>query len=413
MSTVSSVADSETRGADPAGQRRGRRAIWLICSGHFLAHYWVLLLPPVFPLLKAEFGVGYIELGALMTAFALASAVAHMPVGFLVDRVGALKVLLLGLSIEAVATAALGWAPSYGALMVLMIVGGAANSVFHPADYAILNASVPAERIGRAFSVHTFSGFLGWVVAPGAMVAFAAYGSWRLGLVVAGLAGLVVVAAMLLMRDSLRENGDGSPRPAPAPGAVKGAGLALLGSWPIVMCFLFFALIAMSQTGLQNFTVVALIQLYDATEATANIILTAFLAGSAAGILIGGYIADRTTAHARVAAFSYAAAAALLVLLGFTPPIWVVALVMTLAGILSGMVMPSRDMIVRALTPPEHMGKVFAFVSVGLNVGSILAPLLIGWVMDHGDPRWLFWIVAACILGGIVAVLDPRRRRTG
>ena len=59
-------------------------------------------------------------------------------------------------------------------------------------------------------------------------------------------------------------------------------------------------------------------------------------------------------------------------------------LVMSLAGLCSGMVMPSRDMIVREVTPPGSFGKVFAFVTTGYHIAGILAPLLFGALLDHG-----------------------------
>ena len=60
----------------------------LLCSGHFLSHFYFLALPPMFPLLKAEFCISYVELGLAITAYNLLGGFAQAPVGFLVDRFG-------------------------------------------------------------------------------------------------------------------------------------------------------------------------------------------------------------------------------------------------------------------------------------------------------------------------------------
>ena len=71
---------------------------------------------------------------------------------------------------------------------------------------------------------------------------------------------------------------------------------------------------------------------------------------------------------------------------------------MSLAGLCSGIVMPSRDMIVREVTPPGSFGKVFAFVTTGYHIAGILAPLLFGALLDHGEPRAIFFVIAAFTL---------------
>ena len=70
-------------------------------------------------------------------------------------------------------------------------------------------------------------------------------------------------------------------------------------------------------------------------------------------------------------------------------------LVMSLSGLCTGVVMPSRDMIVREVTPPGAFGKVFGFVTNGFNIAGMLAPLMFGALMDHGEPRAVFLLLVA------------------
>jgi len=390
------------------GAGQGNRIIALVSAGHFFSHFYFLVLPPLFPLLKAEFGVSYASLGLLMTAASIATGVGQTPVGFLVDRLGARWILLGGLILHSLAIAAIGLTSSYWAILVLFVVAGLANTVYHPADYAILNARVPRERLGRAFSIHTFSGNIAWAIAPTAMIAMTALWDWRAAVMVSGIAGLVVAAAIGLLGGELsgvdrarNETRDDDQTAS----SVALSGVQLLLSPPIVMAFLFFLLIAMGTGAVRVFSVAALVAIYDTPLAAANGILTGFLAGASAGILAGGLIADKLGKPETTATLGFLSGAVFLALAGSVSlPVAGMVAVLTLAGFVTGVVQPSRDILVRRVTPPGSMGKVFAFVSTGLATGGVLMPLIFGWIMDHADPRWVFWLSAIIVLSTVVTV---------
>jgi MFS transporter, FSR family, fosmidomycin resistance protein len=157
------------RGADAVKRdNKGReaRAVAVVSAAHFVNHFQYLVVPPLFPLLKAQLGIGFVELGLALTISAIMSVVAQLPIGFLVDRIGSRRMLVAGLAVSGFAFIGFGLAPTYPHLLAAMALFGTASSVFHPADYAILAAIIPGSRVGRAFSVHTFAGFVGNAVAP-------------------------------------------------------------------------------------------------------------------------------------------------------------------------------------------------------------------------------------------------------
>ena len=164
-----------------AAAGRDVRVISLVGAAHFSSHFYHLVLPPLFPVLKDAFGVSYAELGLLMTLFFGASGLAQTPAGFLVDRIGADRVLIGGVALLATAMGLCAFAPSYAALLPLAVLAGIGNSVFHPADYAILTHRVTPGRMARAYSVHTIGGTLGWAAAPLFVVGIARWpaGEWR------------------------------------------------------------------------------------------------------------------------------------------------------------------------------------------------------------------------------------------
>ena len=190
---------------------------------------------------------------------------------------------------------------------------------------------------------------------------------------------------------------------------VEKSGVALLLSTPIIMCFLFFVMLSMSQGGLSTFAVAAFVAIQEVSLQQAQMALTMFLVGSAVGVLLGGFIADRTRHHEWVAVAGFLVTAVVVFVVGnvMLSAGWIIG-AMTLAGLNFGAIMPSRDMLVRAVTPEGSMGKVFGFVSTGLNLGGAITPVFFGWLMDQGEPRLLFWFAPAFMLLATLTVLAAR-----
>ena len=389
--------------------KRDLRIIGLVGSAHFFSHFFQLTLPPLFPLIKDTFGVPYVALGFVMSVMYASSGVGQTISGFLVDRFGATRVLVSGMCLLAGSMAAAGMAPTYWVLLPIAVLAGLGNSVFHPADYSIFNASVDSRRLGRAYGVHSLCGNLGWTAAPAVAVALAAHTSWRTALVTVG--GIGVAAALLLATQSDTLTDD---RPVPSPRAAADEGLAadirLLMVAPVLAAFAYFALLATSLIGLQTFSVSTLVTLYGAPLALATGALTAFLLGSSGGVLVGAFLADHTRRHDLVAVTGMSTGAMLTLALAtgaLAPP--ALPVVMAVAGFALGMTTPSRDMLVRQATPRGASGKVYGFVYSGLDLGSSLTPLLFGWLLDRGEPRAVFVVSAIFMLLTITTVIQVRR----
>jgi len=385
------------------------RLITGVSAAHFVSHYYILVLPPLFPFLRAEYGVSYTELALALTVFNAVSAVLQTPAGFLVDRINARLVLIAGLLIGAVGLAVAAAVNSYWLLIAMFALMGVGNTVYHPADYALLSRHVAAERASQAYSVHTFAGLLGGAAAPGTVLFMHSLFGWRGAMLGAAILGFVVAAVLLLQRDAAPEPAaQREKKDAPAPDD----SWRLLLSPPILVSLVFFMLLAFGNFGLQNFLVVAIGALHGTSPAAANTALSAHLAMGAAGVLVGGWIAGRTARHALVAALCLlvmALAAVLVGLVDLGPALLI--LVLSIAGRATGAIMPSRDMIVREFTPPGAFGQVFGFVTNGFNVAGIVSPLVFGALMDHGEPRSVFFLLAACALLGMLTIASVPRRR--
>ena len=410
---------AEAGGTAGAADRRGSaRAVAVVSTAHFTSHFYLLLLPPLFPLLREVYGVGYTELGFAISVFSIVTACTQAPVGFAVDRYGARRILAAGLLLEGAAFMAIGLVPFYGALVALMAVAGLANSVYHPADYSLLNASVDPRRMGRAFSFHTSGGMLGNAVAPVTMVSLMAVMDWRVALTLCGGVGIAVGLLVIFNGRVLKERpvgGDGAGAGAAAAGAAgTGAtGIRLLMSAPILLGTLFFFGMSVAGYGIQSFSVSALHILHEAPIAEATTVLTAYLFASPVGVLAGGWVADRI--RRRHDAFAALCIVLVAVCIGtvaaFRPPLAVIAAIFVVAGFFSGMVAPSRDMLIRSMTPPGEIAKVFGFVSTGFNLGGIVAPVMFGLLLDRSDPGSVFWVVSLVSLATVFTVLTTGRAR--
>ena len=162
--------------------RHDVKVIGLVGVAHGISHFFQLALPPLFPLLKAEFDVPFAALGVLMGVFYAASGLTQFAAGIVVDRIGARPVLLGGMALVAGGTLIAGMVPGLLWLYPLAALMGVGNGVFHPADFAILNTNVASRRLGYAYSMHGIGGNLGYAIAPVVSYALGAAFGWRTAL---------------------------------------------------------------------------------------------------------------------------------------------------------------------------------------------------------------------------------------
>jgi MFS family permease len=390
-----------------------RKALGLIASAHLVSHYYYLVLVPLFPLLKQKLGISYVELGFLITLFSITSGIVQTPMGYCADRFGARRTLVCGLLLGGVTYISVGLYPHYWWMMVASVLLGIGNGVYHPSDYSILGSIIEPSRVGRAFSFHTFAGFLGSALAPVTMLLMAQKIGVNAAIVAAGAMGVLVAIPLIFSPwlDAAQTAGQpaGQNVHIPLRKLLTPAILSLVG---------FFTLLSLSSSALTNYSAVALIAIDTVTLKDANLALSAFLFLMAIGVLAGGFIADATKRHGDVAAVGFGAAAALVLVTGIVP-LGPLPLLLTMggAGFLAGMISPSRDMLVRASSPPGAFGRVFGIVTTGFNIGGTIGPMLGGWILDHHMPRWVFYssviFMMLTALMGLVSDWRTRRAERG
>lgn len=388
--------------------REDVRVIGLVSLAHGLSHFFQIITAVVFPLIKDDLGVSYVALGGTVALYYVVSGICQTLAGFVVDRFGARRVLFGGLVLATLGALMAGLAQNYAMLVAAAMIGGLGNSVFHPCDFSILNAHVAKARLGHAYSGHGIAGYLGYTAAPAFALAAAGAFGWRGALLGAALLGVAVIVLLLANREVLHA--------PPATAAERQGGLAadlrVLASTPILLCFAFFVLVSVQFIAMQSFGISTTMALYGVGATAASAVLTAYLLGATAGIFAGGFVASWTQRHDLVAIGGLAASA---VLFYGIAAAWTGAallpVVCAAAGFASGLTNPSRDLIVRASTPPGAAGKVYGFVYSGLDVGSMVTPVYFGWLLDGGRPSVVFYTVVASSLLTIATVMNLRERK--
>ena len=375
------------------GKARGQDAevISLIGLAHGTSHFFHLMLPPLFPWLMADFSLSYTEAGFLMTVFFVVSGIGQALAGFVVDRIGARPVLIFGIGTLGLSGLVLAAAASYPGLLVAAAVAGVGNSIFHPADFTLLNRRVSGARLGHAFSVHGLSGNLGWAAGSVVMAGVAAASAWRDAALVAALIGFAVLVLLLLRRRVLADGAEAAVVAPGADGARPASGaLAFLRSGAVWLCFAFFLITTGAFGVLQNYGPAILHNVYALALPVASMGLTAYLLGSALGMVVGGFVGARfdDSDFVIAPALAVSAATALLLASGLSPTIVILPL-MGLIGFGVGVAGPSRDLLVRRAATAQFgaaaYGRVYGFVYSGLDIGLAISPLVFGPLLDAGS----------------------------
>lgn len=402
------IAPSVTAATASTPPLRDARVIALVGFAHGTSHFFQLLAPPLFPWLMPEFGLDFTAAGGMMTLFFIISASGQAAAGFLVDRFGAFRVLLAGMFCFLLSGFILAAAQGYAGLMLAAAVAGLGNCVLHPADFTVLNRKVSAARLGHAFSVHGLSGNLGWAAAPVFLTTLASLYGWRVAAMAAGLVALPAMALLWRFRADLADAPAATPRPASPQGT-----FAFLRSGAVWLCFAFFFLITVAFGAIQNFAAPVLGVLYGLSLPAAAATVSGYMLAAAAGIVVGGFVAQRMAQDRVIATVLAVAALCAVAMATQWVPAWSVPALMAGIGFFSGCAGPSRDLLIRRAAIANFgtaaYGRVYGFVYSGLDLGLATAPLIFGAFMDGGRFALVLVGIAAFQALSILAALRVGR----
>jgi len=378
-------------------QRKERKVINLVSSAHFFSHFYLLCLPPLFLTIKSDLDITFTELGVIVSVYAIGSFSGQYPMGVLADKQGPRWVLIFGMLTVASSFVLIGLFPVYPVMVGLALAAGLGDSVFHPANFVVLTASVSSKRVGRAYAFHAFAGFAGFAAAPVIIDTLRVLWNWHNALIIVGLLGLVMAAVLILNRSLLV--GEGENRSAndlvseEIEDDVKNMGVVEFIKFPpILILFFFYIAVALAGSGIQQFSPSALPQMYDINLSDANRVLFFYMVAISIGILAGGYVADKVTRLDMVATVGYLIGIVMICAVAMKVlSFFLAAIALVIAAFMMGIVMPSRDVLVRAVTPKGNAGKAFGFVNSGFSLAGVIGPIIFGRIMDLGNITWIYY----------------------
>jgi MFS family permease len=375
--------------------------ISLIGLAHSISHFFHLIIAPLFPWIKVEFGLTYAELGLLMTTFYVVSSVVQSTSGLLVDRYGARPMLFIGIFFLMISAFILGFAQTYTMLLIGVSIAGIGNGVFHPVDYTMINHLIKEKNLAHAYSVHGVTGYLGWAAAPLFLLSLTAlFDSWRVAEFGAGILAGIVLLILLYRRKQLEDHvveEHHEEKEAPI------ATLAIFKLPSMWMSWLFFYLTSFGFAGIQSFSSSALVDIYQIPISLTASSYTLFMICSALGLIAGGFVATKISDPDRVitTAFLISGVMAIVTGMGIFPG-WTVPVLFALMGFGGGMAGPARDLMVRAGTPKGASGRVFGLVYSGIDFGAASGPVLFGLFMDWKSPEIIFYSIAVLQLFAVL-----------
>ena len=389
---------------------REHGAIWLIGAAHFVSHFYHLALPPLYLLVTKDLGLTWVEVGFPMILYFVATAIVQVPIGLLVDKIGARVVLVAGLALMGLALVIAGMMTSYYVLMAAFFVAGIGNAVFHPADFSILSASIRESHLGRAFAYHSFGGSIGYASAPFVMVLFGSQYGWQNALIFAGVLGVVMSVIIATFGASLRDySGERKAKEQAGETPKEALSWRVMLTRPMILFFLFYVATSASGTGMTAYTIPALPLVYDGVSTElAGTILTCFLIAAIVGAIPGGWLADWARLEYLVVVGCFLIMSLTIVLIGSgTLSLWLLFGTMIVAGLMRGLYNASRDVLVRRASPSSSIGTAFGFVTLGYTLGQGATPILYGWLMDNGMGSGVFYVSAGAALLAMFIVLIP------
>lgn len=413
--------------------------IGLVGLAHGISHFFQLFLPTLFPWLIPEYGLSFTQVGLLTTLCFAVSAIGQAPGGFVVDAWGPHRVLMAAISLFIVAAVLVVYASGFGVLGLAAVLVGLGNSVFHPADFTLLNRCVSTGRLGHAFSVHGLTGNLGWALAPAVLATVATFAGWRSAAWVGAFVAVLPWVILILRRKVLiiqplaeelaasddqggtQNAGNQTLEKSSVENKEKqgmlGEQLNFLQNSGVWMSFCFFLIVSVAFGGMQNFAPSVFISLYDLPAKVSAWLLSIFLIGGSFGMLAGGFLVARGNSNDKTIALVLGIAALCLFLLAsgnLSTPFCV--LFMFIAGCATGIAGPARDMLVRQSAIKKFgtkaLGRVYGLVYSGLDVGIALSPLIFGSLLDFELAAVVLVSVAGFyIAGGGIALKMGRMNK--
>jgi MFS family permease len=384
--------------------REEKKIMGLTMTSHGLVHLYEGVLPPLLPLVMAEFHTDYFTLGIIVTVFSYAFGLGSLPAGILADKIGPRRLVtlfLFGAGAAGILVLPTGTLLFYGIVMGLM---GAFCSTYHPAANTLISLGIREK--GHAFGLHGIAGSIGVALVPVLSAWTGTLLGWRAPHVFFGLLGIgAAIFSLTLPRYPTRHT------PAYQKGDSETGGGKKVSYLSLALFFLSATALGLSYKGIMTFLPTYMGQNVHLGFFKMNVVATggAFATITLLSGAVGQYVAGRLTDKYQVEKIYLAA-----VSLG-TVFVFIMSFSKGLLLILSAVcyaffyfaVQPAQNYIVSKYLPQHRQGLGYGVLFIlTFGVGSTAAAVS-GYLADLYGLRIVFYAMGFCLLAsaGLVAGL--------
>lgn len=370
------------------------RVVGPVTIGHGVNEFFAIVVPPIIPLLVSDLGITYGEAGFLLTFFFIMYSIFQLPAGILADRIGKIRIMIVGLVGMSGAILFASFADSYGLLLVAQTLAGISGSTFHPTGMSIISDAETRQTEGKAMGVFGFGGALGTMSSPLVVGGLAAIAGWRIALLGAALLGITITILSIPFLIASENNESGLVR---TDGGWSLSFRAILHPLKnlidvpitrgIVLLFLITLILSLQHRAIQTFTTSYIATETGASASVGNLAFFTLLLGGSLASLWAGDLADRF--NRELLGIGAAVATAILVgtTLLITPlfgglPIELLIAVLTLWFAVIGVTMyasyPVKNALVSEKADSASSGSLFGIIQTASAAGSASGPAIFG-----------------------------------
>jgi FSR family fosmidomycin resistance protein-like MFS transporter len=370
------------------------------------------ILAALLPFIRQDLGIDYLRSGFLVSAFSLTAGLSQILGGWLSDRISRPKAIALGLGGVGLTTAAINFAPSYSALLILLVALGLFSGFYHPSAISALTTHFGEERRGRVIALHMFGGSLGFGIGPFLGGIIASHYSWHMAYLILGLPALLAAPLVLTQ---LRKAGVNPPKAAPDAMVAENKKIGLRHVFmSVASLFLLSAMMQLFHGPVMSFIPLFLVDVHHLSAATSSVWVTVIRLGGLVGSLAGGWLSDKWGRRN----------ALLLTLVVYGPIVFLLArlpfgIALSAVLIMFGLLMSMRETTMQTIlmdnSPPRLRATVIGiYFSFGQQGSSLIQPLA-GSYMDNVGIAYAYQVISYIFSGlstiALIVVFRGLRKR--
>ncbi|MGB3646460.1 MAG: MFS transporter [Mesorhizobium sp.] len=373
---------------------------------HLLNDLIQSLIPAVYPIIKDSYALDFVQIGLITLTFQIAGSLLQPVVGYVTDRRPMPYSTLVGMTFTFVGLASLGFAPSYGIILVSVACIGIGSAIFHP-EATRLARQASGGRQGLAQGVFQVGGQAGGALGP-LFAAFIIVPHGQASLAWFTLAALLAMALMVWTagQHALIRRHIATLKASLSGGAASNPPLsrATVMTGMIVLTLLMFSKVAYVES-FRSFYTFYLIERFGVSIPTSQVMLFVFLLAQAVGVLIGGIAGDRIGRY-RIIWISVLGPLPFTLLLPYANFFWTGVLTVTISLIIASAFASILIYAIELL--PERVGLIGGLF-YGLNFGLAgIAAAILGGLADKIGIESVYWLCGFLPLAGLLTWFLPR-----